>query len=578
MIKATSFDKSVYAKVKLVIDIQKCLSNITKDNIDFTFAKLLENKQIIETEIGISILTKCFNDMANFRPKNIETIIDLIILFDKNKTSKSKFDLFSKKVAEIIHTKENLSSSDLFYLKLLLKRAIIKKESIFNEIECLLNLNDERCINTRHSKQYIRNRIKDIIKWFYFDILSNYKNLLCINSLISCVTDEISKFDYIMVNKMMDTGYCLDYIAEIIRNDDIDTFISIVSAKGNEFDFDQSIKSEGYERCDLLLNETSLINYAAFFNSIKIFKYLYLSKADIYDMNKNYSLIDYAICGGSIEIIHILEQNKIDLINGIDTSIRYYQNDIFAWIIDNNSIDYYNNNDKYNYEKDMDYYFDYNFTCFIENSFESKYNCNLNASEFNIMISSNENIESNSKYDYDTIFRAIVESNNILPLFILFTNGMSINVRNESGRTILHYAVLSGNYLLTKLLLSCDTIDLFLHDINSETPFLYSIKYKRERIINEFFIKTNSINSWDEKDYFKIIQYSQINKLNYVISYFQTNWPFDVHNNLFDSLKYLPFSFFSAYSNILDEMFKTKKYEQFFALATYILSEDSVCF
>ena len=45
-----------------------------------------------------------------------------------------------------------------------------------------------------------------------------------------------------------------------------------------------------------------------------------------------------------------------------------------------------------------------------------------------------------------------------------------------------------------------------------------------------------------------------------------------------DSLKYLPFSYCSKYPNILDEMFKTKKYKQFFGLAAYILSEDSVYF
>ena len=82
----------------------------------------------------------------------------------------------------------------------------------------------------------------------------------------------------------------------------------------------------------------------------------------------------------------------------------------------------------------------------------------------------------------------------------------------------------------------------------------------------------------DEKDYFKIIQYSQINKLDYVIYYFQSNWPFDVCNNVLDSVKYLSNSFFNKYPNILDELFRTKKYEQFFALATYILSDDSVCF
>lgn len=588
MINASSFDKKLFDKAKIIIEIQKHLSNLTKENINFILEQILKKKEIIGTEVGVSILTKCFNDIVNSRPKNIEIIIDLINLIKTSQISNSKFSLFSTKVVEIIHTKDKLTSSDMFYLKLLYKNKIISFNLILKEIRLLLSMKDEKCVSRRYPESYISNRISKITRWFYFEIDNSKYDLIGDDKIMK----EISKMDKNVIKKMMKTGYSLDHIAEVIRNDDIDSFIFIVSQKGNEFNYNQTIINIRYERCDLLTQGSSLIEYAAFFNSIKIFKYLFLNKAYF-----DYTLLDYAICGGSIEIIHILEQNGYDIRESIKSSIKYFQNDIFSYIIDkypteNNNINVihfiFNDKDDEDFDLDeKDEYFESNFEKYVSCN-RNKYMYYFTKRDFDIneeysfkkyYVKTEEILDTDYNYNFDKIFSTIVESNNILPLFILFTKGISINARNEdSMKTILHYAIKEGNYFLTKLLLSCDAVDPFLHDKNEESPILYSIKYNRESIFFEIKEKMENCCSVMEIDYFKMVQSSQICKSEKIIDYFEKNWIFNI-DFFFESLKYLPFSFFKYTFEIsLDEFFVTKQYHLFFLLAIHALMEESLNF
>ena len=91
---------------------------------------------------------------------------------------------------------------------------------------------------------------------------------------------------------------------------------------------------------EVSLEDLTLIEYAAFFGSLSIFKFLLLNHASI--TNK---LLDDAIAGGNTEIIHICQQYKCNVqINSFQMAIKYYHNDILAWLIENNQnlIDFIN--------------------------------------------------------------------------------------------------------------------------------------------------------------------------------------------------------------------------------------------
>lgn len=122
-----------------------------------------------------------------------------------------------------------------------------------------------------------------------------------------------------------------NYICKLIRNDSIDDFI-VYTNKTNFPIHSTKIKQSIYETNLLLIDKTpTLIEYAAFFGSIQIFNYLRFNKAELND-----SLWFYSIHGQNPDIIHFLEDNKIEKNDKdcIIEAIKCHCNDL---------VDYFNN-------------------------------------------------------------------------------------------------------------------------------------------------------------------------------------------------------------------------------------------
>ena len=98
-----------------------------------------------------------------------------------------------------------------------------------------------------------------------------------------------------------------EHICHLIQKDLIDEFITYVNK--NNYSLNMSINTSIYETNSILLQEkkTTLIEYAAFFGSIQIFKYLYKNEVKLTP-----SLFIYAIHGDDSEIINIVEE-KVEL-------------------------------------------------------------------------------------------------------------------------------------------------------------------------------------------------------------------------------------------------------------------------
>ncbi|KAK8897262.1 hypothetical protein M9Y10_015201 [Tritrichomonas musculus] len=123
-------------------------------------------------------------------------------------------------------------------------------------------------------------------------------------------------------------------IAQIIRNDSVDEFVSFV--KNTNFSLTSQIKPSMFETNLFLIDKSfSLIEYSAFCNSINIFNYLCGNPAVLTP-----SLWLYAIHGNSLEIIQLLEKNNVVLkdkllINCVAESIKCHHNEIAQYLIQN---------------------------------------------------------------------------------------------------------------------------------------------------------------------------------------------------------------------------------------------------
>lgn len=116
-----------------------------------------------------------------------------------------------------------------------------------------------------------------------------------------------------------------------IKNDDINNLK--IFASNPEFDINQTLPPSIYEPSLILQNYPPILHAAAFFKSIKCFNFLLMSGSDpnLTDYSHR-SLSNFAVAGGSIEIIRIIEQRQLSFEGTLQISSLFNQNDIFSWL------------------------------------------------------------------------------------------------------------------------------------------------------------------------------------------------------------------------------------------------------
>ena len=143
----------------------------------------------------------------------------------------------------------------------------------------------------------------------------------------------LKKDDWELHKRLIQEGFNPSNIASAIRNDDVEK-LQETSSQAN-FDFNQTIKSSLYERCSFInKGNVSLIDYAAFFGSIKCFRFLFLNGSTIKTTFK------YAIAGGNHEIIHQCEQNQPIFEGSYESAIEFHRNEIFYYLYENKIIEF----------------------------------------------------------------------------------------------------------------------------------------------------------------------------------------------------------------------------------------------
>ena len=143
------------------------------------------------------------------------------------------------------------------------------------------------------------------LRHFLFPVI---KKTLC-QKKVDKVKSELQTLyniqDFELFEKKCKIGENDSPICEIIRNDEIDEFITYVTKTDSPLS--SHINPSIFETNEFLFDKTpTLIEYAAFFGSIQIFRFLLLN-----DVKLTEDLFLYAIHGRNADIIHILESNKI---------------------------------------------------------------------------------------------------------------------------------------------------------------------------------------------------------------------------------------------------------------------------
>lgn len=264
--------------------------NNLNENLEIFKQFLLDQKikdDCYELKEFSHLIVKIANN--HHRTANFYTKIDSILLYLKNEINQyyTNFEIF------------NTFRSNKKILLFLFQEQIFK-------------------IDSEISMHILKSELKD---YFLNESISIYSNDFNLQS-----EEEKVSFD-----EKRKEGENDSYICQLIRKDSVEEFISYVNK--TNFRLNSYIEKTIFETNQFLNeNQISLIDYAAFFGSICIFKYLFINKVKIHPVLKF-----CAIHGRNPEIIHFLEENKIikneNLL--IFESIKCHHNELANYFLSN---------------------------------------------------------------------------------------------------------------------------------------------------------------------------------------------------------------------------------------------------
>ena len=272
------------------------------------------------------------------------------------------------------------------------------------------------------------------------------------------------------------TEYCDNTILQLVQKDSINEFIKYINT--NDFNINQDFVPSIFETNNILANKPriKLIEYSAFFGSIRIFKYLLACGSKL-----NPNLWIFATFGRNANIIHILEDNKIVPTDQIykrclDFSIRCHHNEL---------VDYFLNN-------------------YVEIEDKSSFLFKKGLKYYNFEFIQPELINSDTLYDlckrdYFFLAKTILESDKSIDInsrILRERRGYDSQIRKE--KTLLYRSIEKGNFDIIKFLFEYKNIDVnkksFItdcEDVKSElTPLYAAINLGNIEIIQFLFGQT----------------------------------------------------------------------------------------
>lgn len=192
-----------------------------------------------------------------------------------------------------------------------------------------------------------------------YQILYYTNNFVCYYSLLGILSNIFYKSFLFTFIEESTINFIVTYlkfynkipIYNALINDDIEYLQDIISK--NNIDLNEIFSFPFYMK-DKFIESATLLQYSAFFGSIKCFKYLLMNTTNI-----NFKrLLEYSIAGGNMYIIHITEMQSDDKTitqnkELLKIAIKYMQNDLIEYIVEGYRIEI-------TYENFKDCYYSFN--------------------------------------------------------------------------------------------------------------------------------------------------------------------------------------------------------------------------
>lgn len=323
-------------QIELISKLQDYLMNADEGNLDESKNFILE-EYLIKGIDYYSPFFRTYLIALMYRPCETELYIKLLINLYESFDNQEMISNFNQVLIETVFHLPGPQISGLFVLYRLYQLGYINIEDIINKIHLYRYENPEMKINLVYCYLWFAPEINDRNEYFLSLLRSDYdefsKNNSIHLSLQNFSIDSMTSHNFELLRHYRKSGHNHRRLFMILMNDDID---SLQNENLNPlFDSNLTVNSSFYEICPFIQNGPTLIQTAAFFGSIKCFKYLLLNGANLLAADKaNEMLPHFAVAGGNVEIIRICHQRKLQLIGASQIAALFHRNSILTWLIE----------------------------------------------------------------------------------------------------------------------------------------------------------------------------------------------------------------------------------------------------
>ncbi|KAH0787015.1 ankyrin repeat protein [Histomonas meleagridis] len=348
-------------------------------------------------------------------------------------------------------------SAHLYLLRQLMYHSCISAQDIIFELNRFLKSHPDRIEDTLSTFCVFAPEIEHNDKPLFDSILTQFKTM-CTGKYAGYLPPELDLFidqleslranNWKLLIQRADYGFNNDPISITLKDDDIETLREM--SKSPYFDKNQRIHPSVFERCMFLWNEPTLLQFAAFHGAVNCFKYLIELGSDLTILSRNnFDVSCFAVAGGNLNIIKILEEKGITFKDAIQISAAMHQHNIFHWLYKNKCP---------------------NGLTDIGSELDSVLHAAAGANNTRLMlfcIGKKVDVNIKGRTLLSPLHIATERSRMDSISLLLAHKGLNINACDENEETALHVAAENGRYKPMKLLVSHEDIN-----VNSRDKFI----------------------------------------------------------------------------------------------------------